>query len=127
MWQPPSIRITWGEYFAQDPTEKKSTIDFAQAALGKGPGLVGATPLITRRQAVELIAPVIGIENVDAAMQALEDEAKADAAAALQRMQDSQKAMAATAEPARTEPADSTEPGAKPEPKSAPPAAPPKK
>jgi len=74
MWLAPSLTVKWGPYFRSDPAEQKATIEMAQAARGKGPGLVGAQPLITRRQAIEIIAPVVGIENIDAAMEALEQE-----------------------------------------------------
>jgi hypothetical protein len=74
MWQAPSVRCKWGPYFHVDPGEQKQTVDFVQAARGKGSGLAGAQPLITRRQAVEILAPLVGIENVDAAMDALETE-----------------------------------------------------
>jgi aconitase B len=77
----------------RDPAEQKAAIELAQAARGKGPGLIGAQPLITRRQAVEFIAPILGIENVDAAMEALEaedavaDQKAADAQAATEAAQ----------------------------------------
>jgi hypothetical protein len=69
-WQPPTIKVKWGSYFAADPTEQKSLVDMTIAALGKG----SSSALITRRQAVEKIAPVFGIENVEAALKDLEKE-----------------------------------------------------
>lgn len=69
-WQPPTIKVKWGPYFAADPTEQKSIVDLTVAAMGKG----GSQALITRRQAVEKIAPVFGIENVEAALVELEKE-----------------------------------------------------
>lgn len=128
MWLAPSLRVKWGPYFKLEPSEQKATVEFAQAALGKGPGLVGAAPLITRRQAVEVIAPIMGIENVDAAMEALEAEATADAAANVEKLKAQQAAMAVTAKSALAAGPAESEPGAKPDPKSEPPnAAPPKK
>lgn len=99
MWLAPSLRVKWGPYFQLDSAEQKATVELAQVALGKGPGLDGAPALITRRQALEIIAPVIGIENIDAAMSALEDEAKSDADAATARLKQAQALM--TPVPAR--------------------------
>lgn len=95
MWQPPALRVKWGPYFPQDPDEQKNVVMLVQAARGKGQGLDGADPLITRRMAVEIVAPALGIENVDAMMDALEEEAQADADAAAERLKQSQAAFAA--------------------------------
>lgn len=120
MWLAPSLRLKWGRYFKLDPGEQKSTVDFAQAALGKGPGLDGAQPLITRRQALEIIAPVIGIDNIDAAAKALEDEAKKDADAATERLKQAQSLMT-PASPVPNKGSDKTPPDDEP------PVVPPKK
>lgn len=126
MWLSPSIRVKWGAYFDSDPQEQQQIISLAQAALGKGPGLVGAQPLITRRQAVEFIAPIIGIENVDAAMAALEAEGIADAAANAEKLKAQQAAMTPAAPAAAASNTTSVDDKST-EPKGAPPAAPPKK
>lgn len=99
MWTAPSLRVKYGPYFRLEAAEQKATVDFIQAALGHGAGMKGAPALITRRQAVEVLAPIMGIENVDAAMEALEKEAADDADAALERMKAQQAAMGATAQP----------------------------
>lgn len=57
----PNLKLVWGPYFRPDPTEQKLVVDMARAALsGEGGGL------ITKRHAIEKIAPIFGIENVDA-------------------------------------------------------------
>jgi hypothetical protein len=71
-WQPPSITVKWGAYFAPDPTEQKAIVDMVLAALGGGDG----TPIIPLRAAVEKIAPIFGLENIDAVMEKLEEEAE---------------------------------------------------
>lgn len=91
-WQPPSITVKWGPYFAPDPTEEKAIVDTVVAARA------GETPLIPLRAAVEKIAPVFGIENIDAAIEKLEEETaqrKADAEDAAQREQEQLHALAA--------------------------------
>lgn len=73
-WQPPSITAKWGAFFAPDPTEQKAIVDMIVAAMsGKG------GPLITRRMAIEKLAPIFGIENVDAALEQVEKEAEESA------------------------------------------------
>lgn len=93
MWLSPSLRVKWGPYFDLDTSEKMATVAFAQAALGGVP-----EPLITKRQAVETIAPVVGIDNVDAAMTALEEEAQQKADEAAKRFAEQQKVAAAGAQ-----------------------------
>jgi hypothetical protein len=68
-WVSPNIQVRWGEYFKPDIAEQKTTVETTQLAMGGTPG-----PLLSVRQAVEKIAPIFGIENVDAAVEALEKE-----------------------------------------------------
>lgn len=69
-WQRPSITIKWGDYFPPDPAEQKQLVDLVNTAIG------GAVPLLTLRQAVEKIAPIFGIENIEAAVKLVEEDAK---------------------------------------------------
>jgi hypothetical protein len=83
-WQPPSISVKWGRFFAPDPAEEKAIVDAVVAARA------GEAPLIPLRAAVQKLAPVFGIENVDAALEKLEEETeqrKADAEDAALREQ----------------------------------------
>jgi len=78
-WVEPSITLRWGPYSKPDPEEQTAIVTLTQAALG-GPG---GKPLITKRAAVEKIADIFGIEDIDAALEALEKElAEADQKAA---------------------------------------------
>jgi hypothetical protein len=74
-WQSPSLTVKWGPYFAPDPDEQNKIVTMVQEALG---GTAG-TPLITLRAAVEKIAPIFGIENIDAAIEQLEKEREENA------------------------------------------------
>ncbi len=68
-WSSPSLQLRWGPYFKPDPAEQKQVVDMVRAALsGDGGGL------ITKRHAVEKIAAIFGIENVDAALDEIEKE-----------------------------------------------------
>lgn len=71
-WVSPTIRCEFGPYFRSDADEQLKQVQMVQAALGAGkpPGV----KLLTDRQALEQIAPIFGIENVDAAMDALAEE-----------------------------------------------------
>jgi hypothetical protein len=108
MWLAPSLRVKYGPYFRLEATEQKSTVDFVQSALGHGAGMKDAPALITRRQAVEILAPIVGIENVDAAMDALEQEVADDADAAAEKLKAAQAAMGTQG----VEPADGEKPSA---------------
>jgi hypothetical protein len=73
-WQSPTITVKWGSYFQADPAEEKLIID----------GVVAAAPHTTKRMRMEKLAPVFGIENVEAALEELEEEQTADADRELQ-------------------------------------------
>lgn len=70
-WQSPTVTVKWGSYFGRDAEEEKATVEMTVAAL------TGKT--ITRRTAVEKLAPIFSIENIDAALDELEKEHEADA------------------------------------------------
>lgn len=73
-WVSPKIQVRWGDYFKPDVTEQKTTVELTQLAMGGTPG-----PLLSLRAAVEKVAPIFGIENVDAAVEKLEEERDAAA------------------------------------------------
>jgi len=72
-WMAPTLQVKWGPYFKPDPAEQQQVVAMVQLALGGGPN--AAEPLITRRAAVEKIASVFNIENVDASLEQLDKEA----------------------------------------------------
>lgn len=68
-WQSPNLRVKWGTFSSPDPDEQQKIITMVVAAL-KGDGQA----IITRRTALEKLAPIFGIENVNAALEALLEE-----------------------------------------------------
>lgn len=69
----PVIRCTYGPYFKTDPEEQKNIVAMTQAALGKGiQG--GGEQLIPKRCAIEKLAPIFGLENLDAIEDSIEEE-----------------------------------------------------
>jgi hypothetical protein len=67
-WLKPSLSLRWGSYTKLDGDEQKQIVDATIQAHAAG--------LITLRMAVEKLAPVYGIENVDAVLEALKKEKK---------------------------------------------------
>lgn len=65
----PDIQVTWGEYFKPDPEEQSKLIALVKEALKDN-------PLITKKIAVEKIAAIFGIKDVQALLDELEKEAK---------------------------------------------------
>jgi len=97
MWQAPNLKVKWGPYWAPDPEDQKKLVDLVGAAIKQG--------LITERMAIEKLAPIFGIENIDAALEALkaeneerkqkeQDEEMAAAARDMKRFQDADKMIA---------------------------------
>jgi hypothetical protein len=74
-WLSPTLQVKWGSYFKADPDEEQKVVTTTQLALG---GTTGE-PLITRRIAIEKIAKVYGIENVDAVLTEIDKEQDARA------------------------------------------------
>lgn len=66
-WFGPALRVKWPPYFPPSASDQKVAADQVRADYD--------AKLITRRTAVEKLAPFYGIENVDAYMEALETEA----------------------------------------------------
>lgn len=85
MWVSPLIQVKWGPYFKPDPADQKVVIDLAVAAINGG--------LITKRIAVEKIASIFDIENVDAVLESLEEEAQETHDSDLEKQVETQKEM----------------------------------
>jgi len=66
VWFAPSLTLKWPQYNKPGADDEQLTVATTTAARNAG--------LITRRAAVEKVASIFGIENVDAAMDALEAE-----------------------------------------------------
>jgi len=79
-WTSPSLQLRWGPYFRPDPEEQNKVVGMVRGALAGDGGA-----LITKRHAVEKIAAIFEIENVDAALEAIEDEEAKQQEAALER------------------------------------------
>lgn len=67
MWQAPNITLQWGPYFRTDPEEEQKAVDTMAKAVEAG--------FATKRMAVEKLRSVLKVENVSAALEALEEEA----------------------------------------------------
>ena len=97
-WVSPSIRCKYGPYFKADADEQVKVVTMAQ--LASGAPATQPQQLIPKRTAVEMIAPIFGLENVDAVLDTLEKEQqeKDDKAAEKVAMQaDAKVAMQADA------------------------------
>ncbi len=76
-----------------------------RAALGQSAstdaygGTASSEPLITKRMAIEKIASIFGIENVDAALKQIEDEKAENEQKAQDKLLAQQKLMAQSATP----------------------------
>lgn len=81
----PSLTVKWGSYAKPDPDEESKIVTTVRTAFGGG--ATGGQPLITKRAAVEKLAPVFGIENVTAFLEALEEEAEEKAKADAEQSQ----------------------------------------
>jgi hypothetical protein len=68
-WQPPTITVKWGPYFAADPAEQQQITKM----------VVEVGDLIPLRNRVEKLAPIFGIENVEAALKDVEKEREENA------------------------------------------------
>lgn len=64
----PTLTLKWGDYYKPDATEEGLIVDTAIKAKEGG--------IATLRQAVEMTKRVLGVENVDAAVEALKEEAE---------------------------------------------------
>jgi hypothetical protein len=104
-WVSPALVCKFGPYFKTDADEQTKQITMIQQALGKGI-VGGGEQLIPKRTAIEKLAPIFGLENIDAIEDALEEEQaeaeqkEADAAAADQKLQTQHSVAVAKASPA---------------------------
>jgi len=69
-WNPPALTLKWGAYTKSDPDEEQKQITAVGLALDKG--------ICTKRMALEKLRGVFGIENVEKALEALEEESEAN-------------------------------------------------
>ena len=90
----PSITIKWGPYFPADADDQTKVVAMVQQALGSGGT---GEQLITKRIAVEKVAEVFGIENVDAVMKDLEKEQAEQDKRDLEKTAEEQKTLHAIA------------------------------
>ncbi len=73
----PLLFLRWpAGYIKPDPADEKTTVDMAVSAKAGG--------VATKRMALQKIAPIFGVDNVDQAQEALENEAAANQAKAQQ-------------------------------------------
>lgn len=83
-WLKPSLALRWGSYSKLDGDEQGQIVDATIKAKEGG--------LLTLRMALEKIAPIFGIENVDAVITALEKETADKEAAAIKKQKTMQDA-----------------------------------
>jgi hypothetical protein len=69
VWSPPSVQVKWGEYLRSDPQEQLALVQMVLLAMNS------AIPVITIRAAVAKLAPIFGIDNVDAFVEQVMKEA----------------------------------------------------
>lgn len=74
-WVGPPLELTWGEFFEPSWQDVTQAVGAAQAANG-------GKPVMSARRAVKMVAPVVGIDDVDAELAAIEDESSEGAEAA---------------------------------------------
>ena len=65
-WQLPTLTLRWGAYFKPDAADDLAIVQLTAQAKDAG--------LITKRMALEKLQPTFGIENIDQALEALEEE-----------------------------------------------------
>jgi hypothetical protein len=74
-WQAPTLTVKWGSFFAPDAADEKLIVET----------VVAAAPYTTERMRMEKLAPLFGIENIEAALAELEEEQQAKADTDLER------------------------------------------
>lgn len=67
MWYCPTITLRWGEYMKPDADDDGKLVTMTVAAKAAG--------LVTKRAAVEKLRRTFGIDNVDAFLESLDEEA----------------------------------------------------
>ncbi len=71
-WTAPSLSLRYGPYFKADIDDQKKVIEACRTAIGGG--AAGGEPMVSRESILKLLAPIFGIDNVAAAMKALDKE-----------------------------------------------------
>lgn len=84
-WLEPSLSLRWGSYSKLDGDEQVKIVTATIQAKKEG--------ICTTRQAVEKVAAIFGTENVDAVLEALEEEAADRAAKALEQTKAEQQSL----------------------------------
>jgi hypothetical protein len=75
--QPLDLEYTWGSYFKPDAADEKAIVEVAGAAVKHG--------LIDRHHAIRKIAPVFGVEDTAALVEAVEKEREEEEAKLAER------------------------------------------
>lgn len=73
-WIATPITLTWGEFFEPSWSDVSAAIDAASKA-------TGGRAVLSQRAAMRLVAPVVGVDDLDAESEALEQELGGDTAA----------------------------------------------
>ena len=76
----PSITVKYGDYFAPDPAEQLQIVNLVMTALKD-------TPIISRKVAIEKVAEIFDISNVDRLLAELESDAASDMAKETKRLE----------------------------------------
>lgn len=103
-WMGCPIALQWGEFFEPSWTDVTAAVDAAQKA-------TGGRPVLSQRAALRLVAPVVGVEDLDAEAGEIDREMGADAEAMRGTLGAMQPAPEATA-PVETAVADTALNGA---------------
>lgn len=80
-----NLTLNWPPYFPNTWTDVLSAVQAVQAARGEHP-----SPVISRRTAVENVAPLLGIADVDQELEDIENDRVEDAALMAQAMADAE-------------------------------------
>jgi hypothetical protein len=71
-WLGPPIKLGWGEFFEPSWQDVTQAVAAAQAANG-------GKPVMSLRRSVAMVAPVVGIDDIDAEVSEIEDDLRAGA------------------------------------------------
>jgi hypothetical protein len=71
-WLGPPIKLGWGEFFEPSWQDVTQAVAAAQAANG-------GKPVMSLRSSVAMVAPVVGIDDIDAEVSEIEDDLRAGA------------------------------------------------
>jgi hypothetical protein len=72
-WLPVPLKLTWGEYFEPSWSDVTAAVTAARTGVEGG--------VLSRAQAVRMIAPVVGVSDVDEELEAVTSDADASASA----------------------------------------------